>query len=109
MVEHSGAALDITFRALADPTRRLLLTRLAQGEATVTELAQPYDASLAAISKHLQVLERAGLLRRRVEGRSHYLSLEASPLLEALTWLAAYREFWDVSLASLAELLRDER
>lgn len=108
MVERSDAALDTIFRALSDPTRRSLLAQLAQGEASVTELAEPYDASLAAISKHLQVLERAGLVRRRVEGRRHYLSLEATPLLEALTWLAAYREFWDHSLTSLAELLRDQ-
>lgn len=109
MVERSDAALDTTFRALSDPTRRSLLAQLAQGEASVTELADPYDASLAAISKHLQVLERAGLVQRRVDGRRHYLSLQAAPLLEALTWLAAYREFWDESLNSLADLLSGER
>ena len=105
MVEHS---LDDTFQALSDPTRRTLLTRLAAGEATVTQLAAPFDMSLAAVSKHLQVLERAGLVSRRVDGRTHHLSLEASPLLEALTWLAAYRDFWDVSLAALSELLEAE-
>ncbi len=108
MVEHPHPELDATFGALADPTRRSLLARLAEGEATVTQLARPFDSSLAAISKHLQVLERAGLVRRRIEGRSHYLSLEASPLLEALTWLVAYRDFWDASLTQLADLLGRE-
>lgn len=108
MVEHPRPLLDTTFSALADPTRRSLLARLAEGEATVTQLAQPFDTSLAAISKHLQVLERAGLVRRRIEGRSHYLSLDSSPLLEALSWLVAYRQFWDASLSELADLLGRE-
>lgn len=108
MVERSLGELNSTFRALADPTRRSLLSHLVEGEASVTELAEPYDVSLAAISKHIQILERAGLIRRRVEGRSHYLSLEASPMLEALTWLAGYREFWDTSLTALGDLFQGE-
>ena len=102
MVEYS---LDHTFAALADPTRRSLLQRLAQGEATVSQLAEPHSISLAGVSKHLQVLERAGLIQRRIEGRTHYLRLEATPMAEAISWLAAYRQFWGDSLAGLSELL----
>lgn len=108
MVEYPVLSLDNTFGALSDPTRRALLARLVEGEATVSELAAPYPVSLAAVSKHLQVLERAGLIRRRIEGRSHYIALEAAPMIDALAWLAAYREFWDDSLTALTDLLRDQ-
>ena len=107
MVEYSISELDATFGALSDPTRRALLAALALGEASVGQLARPHKISLAAISKHIQILERAGLVRRRRVGRTHYISLEASPLLGAFGWLAAYQDFWDVSLDSLAGLLEE--
>lgn len=108
MVEQTTRRLDATFSALAHPTRRDLLRRLAAGEATVTELAAPYEISLAAVSKHLQILEGAGLLRRRVEGREHRLSLEAGPMRDAAAWLAHYRRFWEESLDALEALVREE-
>jgi DNA-binding transcriptional ArsR family regulator len=97
--------LDAVFRALADPTRRRLVHRLAQGEATVSELAGPFEMSLPAISKHLAVLERAGLLRRRVDGRTHYCSLKPEALSGALDWITIYRRFWSDRLVSLAKFL----
>ncbi len=105
MVEYSISELDATFGALADPTRRAVLAALSLGEATVSELAQPHEISLAAVSKHIQILERAGLVRRRKVGRMHYISLNASPMLDAFGWLAAYQDFWDESLDSLVGLL----
>jgi len=105
MVEYSVSELDTTFGALSDPTRRALLAALSQGESTVTELAQPHHISLAAVSKHIQILERAGLVHRRRVGRMHYISIEASPMLGAFGWLADYQDFWDESLDSLTELL----
>lgn len=108
MVERTAPGLDSTFAALAHPTRRDLLRRLASGEATVSELAAPYDVSLAAVSKHLQVLEQAGLVRREVQGRQHHLSLQAAPMREAAAWLAHYREFWDRSLDALEGLVEAE-
>jgi DNA-binding transcriptional ArsR family regulator len=104
MVEHSAFALDETFAALSNPTRRSLLQRLAAGEATVTELATPYPISLAAVSKHLQVLERAGLVQRRVQGRVHHLSIQADPMLEAARWLVYFHRFWELSLDALEAL-----
>ena len=105
MVEYSVSELNTTFGALSDPTRRALLAALSQGESTVTELAQPHHISLAAVSKHIQILERAGLVHRRRVGRMHYISIEASPMLGAFGWLADYQDFWDESLDSLTELL----
>ena len=105
MVEYSISELDATFGALSDPTRRALLAALSLGEATVSELAHPHEISLAAVSKHIQILERAGLVQRRRVGRTHYISLEASPMLGAFGWLAAYQDFWDESLDSLVGLL----
>jgi DNA-binding transcriptional ArsR family regulator len=93
--------LDHTFAALADPTRRAILARLATGEATVTELAQPFDISLPAISRHLKVLERAGLIARGREAQWRPRSLQAEPLKEAVDWLQQYREFWEQSLDRL--------
>lgn len=109
MVERQAHSLDDTFAALAHPTRRDLLRRLAQGEATVSELAAPYEVSLAAVSRHLQVLEQAGLLRRRVEGREHRLSLEAEPMRTAAVWLTNYRRFWQESLDALETLAREHK
>ena len=100
-------ALDAAFHALADRTRRSLLRRLAEGSATVTELAQPYQMSLAAVSKHIQVLERAGLAARTVDGRVHHLALRPDGLRSASEWVTYYLHFWDDSLARLDEVLRE--
>jgi len=105
MVKYSQATLDRTFAALADPTRRRILTHLSRGDQCVTDLARPYDMSLPAISKHLRVLERAGLLRRRRYGRVHEMKLEARPLKEAAQWVEKYRAFWEGSLDRLADYL----
>jgi DNA-binding transcriptional ArsR family regulator len=102
MVE-SSATLDRVFAAVADPTRRALLARLAQGEASVGQLSEPHAMSLAAISKHLHVLERAGLMTQRREGRIRYCRLVAAPLRRADDWLADYRRFWEVRMDSLVE------
>src|SRR5580765_7890044 len=95
MVNYSTAPLDATFGALADPTRRAILTRLARGQAMVTELAEPFSMSLPAISKHLRVLESAGLLQREIDGRVHRCRLAAAPMKNAATWIAQYRAFWE--------------
>lgn len=100
MVEQS-ADLDGVFGALADPTRRRLLQRLRGGEATVTELAEPFPVSLNAVSKHLKRLEAAGLVRRRVVGRRHLIRLEPEPLRDAAEWVARYRAFWSERLEAL--------
>ena len=101
-----GTSLDGTYAALAHPVRRDILDQLRQGSGTVTSLAEPFDLSLAAISKHIGVLEGASLLRRRVEGRIHHLSLEPGPLGEASAWLGTYRRFWEERMDALEEMLR---
>ncbi len=93
------------FSALSDPTRRAILERLARGEATVTEVAQPFKMSLPAISKHLRILENARLITREKDGRVHHLRLSPAPLKTAAAWLAEYRQFWDTQFDSLAEYL----
>ncbi len=108
MVEHNPEQLDLVFSALSDPTRRALLHSLTRGENTVTGIARPFDMSLAAVSKHVRVLEKAGLLTRRVEGRVHYLSLAAGQMRDVLDWLLFYKEFWEDSLEALAEILLDD-
>ena len=105
MVKYSPKILDRTFAALADPTRRRILAHLARGDERVTNLARPYAMSLPAISKHLRVLEKAGLLRRRRYGRVHEMQLEAKPLKQAAAWVEEYRKFWEGSLNRLAEYL----
>src|SRR5205085_7093651 len=105
MVKYSPQVLNRTFAALADPTRRRILAQLAQGDRCVTRLARPYAMSLPAISKHLRVLEKAGLLRRRRYGRVHEMQLEAKPLRQAAKWVEEYRKFWEGSLDRLAEYL----
>jgi DNA-binding transcriptional ArsR family regulator len=100
-------ALSTTFAALADPTRRAILARLVDGEATVTELAEPHDMSLPAISKHLKVLERSGLISRGRNAQWRPCRLEAAHLQDATAWLERYREFWDESWTRLDEHLRD--
>ncbi|HCT77809.1 MAG TPA: transcriptional regulator [Micromonosporaceae bacterium] len=97
--------LDATFSALADPTRRAILARLASGEATVTELAAPFDMSQPAISKHLKVLERAGLISRGRDAQRRPCRLEARPLKVATDWLENYRGYWEESYRRLDELL----
>jgi DNA-binding transcriptional ArsR family regulator len=99
--------LSIVFAALADPTRRAILARLAKGEATVTELAEPFNVSLPAISKHIKVLERAGLIVRRSEAQWRIARLEAAPLKDAVDWLAAYRGFWEARFDRLEDYLRE--
>jgi DNA-binding transcriptional ArsR family regulator len=94
MVNYSPDRLDATFSALSDATRRAILARLAHGELSVSELAAPFDVSLPAISKHLRVLERAGLLAGVRDGRVYRCRLEAGPLREAAGWINAYQEFW---------------
>ena len=108
MVEHSPQKLDGVFHALADRTRRAMVDQLASGQRTVSELAAPHAMSLAAASKHVRVLEEAGLLRRAVEGRVHRCSLERQPLVQALSWLRTYNAFWDERLDALDDLLNDE-
>jgi DNA-binding transcriptional ArsR family regulator len=105
MVKYPSKTLDRTFAALADPTRRRILARLANGDQCVTRLARPYAMSLPAISKHLRVLEKAGLLRRRRYGRVHEMQLEAGPLKQAAQWVEEYRKFWEASLDRLAAYL----
>lgn len=100
--------LDRTLGALADPTRRALLSRLSRGEARVTDLARPFDVSLNSVSKHLRRLERAGLVRRRCRGREHILSLDPEPLAEALAWMERQRSLWIRRLDALEALLRAE-
>jgi len=105
MVEYQETALDRTLAALADPTRRAILKRLEQGAAKVTELARPFDISLNAVSKHLRVLERAGLMRRTVSGRDHYCALDATPMRAAADWIEHYRLFWEGRLDALERYL----
>ena len=101
----SGEHLDATFAALADPTRRAILARLAAGRASVTELAAPFAMSQPAISKHLKVLERAGLISRGSDAQRRPRRLEAGPLAEANEWLENYRRFWEGSFQRLDALL----
>jgi DNA-binding transcriptional ArsR family regulator len=102
-----SARLDTTFAALADPTRRAILTRLATGEASVMELAKPFKMSQPAISKHLKVLERAGLISRGRDAQRRPCRIEAKPLAEADDWLEEYRRIWEESFQRLDELLEE--
>lgn len=107
MVDRS-AQLDNTLIALADPTRRRILAQLSRGEARVTELAAPLPISLNAVSKHIKLLERAKLVRRRVRGRDHFLSLDARPLEQAAHWIETQRAQWTQRLRKLDEILQEE-
>jgi DNA-binding transcriptional ArsR family regulator len=107
MVEYRERRLDATYGALAHPVRRAVLEHLREVDATVTELAVPFAMSLAAVSKHIRVLEGAGLLERAVHGREHRLALNPSPLRPAANWLAAYQAFWEDRLDLLEAKLRD--
>jgi DNA-binding transcriptional ArsR family regulator len=98
--------LSHTFAALADPTRRAILARLASGECSVSELAAPFDMSLPAVSKHLRVLERAGLVSRRREAQFHHLTVDAAPLKSVVDWAEHYRQLWEGRQDRLDRLLR---
>jgi DNA-binding transcriptional ArsR family regulator len=102
-----GYALDATFAALADPTRRAILARLADGEATVTQLAAPFDMSQPAISKHLKVLERAGLITRGREAQRRPRKLEPRPLAEATDWIERHRKIWEANYKRLDGVLEE--
>ncbi len=105
MVEYNSKLLDRTFGALADPTRRRILAQLAKGEERVTDLARPHAMSLAAVSKHLIVLEKAGLVKRRRNGRVHSMTLDAKPMQEAQAWIDRYRKFWEGNLDQFEKYL----
>jgi DNA-binding transcriptional ArsR family regulator len=105
MVKYHSRTLDRTFAALADPTRRRILAHLTRGSRRVTHLARPHAMSLPAVSKHLRVLEKAGLLRRRRYGRVHEMQLDAEPLKKAAQWVEEYRKFWEGSIDRLAAYL----
>ena len=107
MVKCSPKLLDRTFAALADPTRRRILAHLATGDRCVGDLAKPHRMSLPAVSKHLRVLENAGLIRRRRTGRRHSLKLETKPLQQAAQWIEAYQKFWEASFDRLDEYLKE--
>jgi len=106
MIHTTDDALSLTFAALADPTRRAMLARLAQGPATVKELAEPFNISLPAISKHLKVLEHAGLIERGREAQWRPARLQAAPLKDVAQWLELYRQNWEESFDRLDEYLR---
>ena len=108
MVEFQNPQLDAVFHALGDATRRRMLHELADGERTVGQLAEPFDMSLAAASKHIKALEGAGLIRREVRGRTHLCRLEAGPLADATEWLRFYERFWATRLDELERLLRSQ-
>lgn len=99
------SSLDLSFAALADPTRRRIVVRLTRGEMRVTDLAEPFHMSLNAVSKHVKVLERAGLVRRERIGREHYLRLRALPLRDVVRWASQYERFWNQRLDALGDFL----
>ena len=105
MVEYGSKLLDRTFAALADPTRRRILAQLARGEGRVTDLARPHRMSLAAVSKHLIVLEKAGLVKRHRQGRVHSMEIDAKPMREARAWIDRYRKFWEGNLNQFEKYL----
>jgi DNA-binding transcriptional ArsR family regulator len=105
----STPALDRAFAALSDPTRRQIVRRLSQGRARVTDLAEPFDISLNAVSKHLKVLERAGLVRRTRSGREHHIALDPEPIRRIASWASRYERFWNERLDRLEAFLRTNR
>ncbi len=108
MVEYKSDRLDAVFHALSDPTRRAMLASLAQRTHTVGELAEPFAMSLAAASKHIKVLEKAGLVQRTVQGRTHTCRLDAQPMHAGMEWIRHYEQFWNARLDALEALLRTE-
>ena len=109
MVESDSPPLNRVFQALADPTRRGMLASLALGEKSIGELAEPYDMSFAGASKHVKVLEEAGLLSRRKAGRSHICTLESAPLAEAERWLSQWERFWNAQLDRLEAAIESDK
>lgn len=109
MGEYNAIELDALFGAIADATRRAILARLADSDARVTELAKAFPISLNSTSKHIRILERAGLVTRTVRGREHLLSLNARPMAEAAQWMAFYQRFWDQRLAALENFVINNR
>lgn len=107
MVNNSQRQLDLAFGALSHPIRRGILARLAKGETTIAELAKPYDVSAPAITKHMRILEEAGLLSRRKEGREHRCRLEARKMKEAQAWIEQQRALWNDRLDRLAQYLKE--
>jgi DNA-binding transcriptional ArsR family regulator len=107
VIQAAASPLDATFAALADPTRRAILARLASGQASVSELAEPFAVTQPAISKHLKVLERAGLISRDRDAQRRPSRLEPKPLAEASVWLEQYRQFWEASFARLDTVLEE--
>ena len=105
MVKYKNEELDAVFGALSDPTRRAILARLSKGEAQVTELASPFGMSLPAVSKHLRVMEKAGLIGREIDGRVHRFHITPEPLQVAHGWIQHYEKFWTEQLASLEAYL----
>ena len=108
MVDDSSERLSAVFRALADPTRRAMLRSLARQERTIGELAEPFDLALEAASKHVRVLEGAGLVRRTVQGRTHVCRLDARPLHAGMEWIRHYEQFWNQRLDVLESLLKSK-
>lgn len=108
MVKSKGYSLDLIFQALADPTRRAILKNLSRRERAVSEVAEPFEMSLVAVSKHIKVLERAGLVHRRWAGNFSYLSLNAQAMLTADQWIEYYRKFWEARLDSLQDFLEKQ-
>lgn len=109
MGEYKSDGLDAVFNALCDPTRRAILARLTDSDARVTELASKFPISLNSVSKHIRMLERAGLLSRSIVGRDHVLSLNAAPLEEAQAWIEKYRRFWEGRLAALEHYVTNKK
>jgi DNA-binding transcriptional ArsR family regulator len=109
MGEYNSSRLDGVFNALSDPTRRAILARLTGCEARVTEIAADFPISLNSVSKHIRMLERAGLVRRSIVGRDHLLTLHAEPLAEAQQWIEKYRSFWQDSLAELDKYVTSKK
>ncbi len=108
MVEPDSERLDAVFHALSDPTRREMLHKLADGERSITQLAEPFSMSFAGASKHVKALERAGLVQRTVRGRTHVCSLNPAPLAEANDWLRFYKRYWGLRLGAFESVLREE-
>jgi DNA-binding transcriptional ArsR family regulator len=107
MVNYNAGKLDLIFSALSDSTRRTMLQRLAEGEMSVMELAAPFDMTKPAVTKHLKVLEKAGLLQRQIIGRTHRCRLMPQPLGEAAGWIAFYEKFWNMKFDALDKYLND--
>jgi DNA-binding transcriptional ArsR family regulator len=109
MVDYSASTLDLAYSALSNDVRRTIVEELIEGDRRVTELARPFDVSLQAVSKHIRVLESAGLVQRRIVGRDHWLSLDPRPLVEAGRWIETTRRFWESRLDALDGLVANGR